>query len=111
MYEPSPRAYPMRLEAVEYPEGWQARVVQKHGQFYWKRTDVFLGEALYGERVGLEPLDERYWTVRFVTTALGVFDSHRRRVLSFTEAARVGVAAESRSGAPSATLQGLRTGP
>jgi hypothetical protein len=110
VYEPSPRAYPARLEAVEYPEGWAVRMIQQQGQFYWKGADVFLGSALYGERVGLEPLDERYWTVRFVTTALGVFDSYRRRVLSFKEAARVGVAAESRSGAPSATLQGLRTG-
>ena len=111
VYEPSPRAYPARLEAVEYPEGWAVRMIQQQGQFYWKGADVFLGSALYGERVGLEPLDERYWTVRFVTTALGVFDSYRRRVLSLKEAARVGVAAESRSGAPSATLQGLRTGP
>ena len=110
VYTPSPRAYPARLAAAEYPGGWEVRTVQKHGQFNWKRTEVFLGEALYGERVGLEPLDERYWTVRLVTTTLGVFDTHRHRMLSVKEAARAGVAAESRSGGPSAALQGLRTG-
>lgn len=110
VYEPSPRAYPTRLGPVEYPRGWPTRGVQQHGEFYWKGSCVFLGEALYGERVGLEPLDERYWTVRFVTTALGVFDSHQRRVLSAKEAARVDVAAANRSGGPSAALQGLQTG-
>jgi len=37
-------------------------------------------------------------------------DTHRHRMLSVKEAARAGVAAESRSGGPSAALQSLRTG-
>jgi putative transposase len=110
VYTPSPRAYPTWFRAAEYPGGWATRLIQQHGEFYWKGAAVFLGEALYGERVGLEPMNERYWKVRFVTTALGVFDSHRRRMLSVKEASRVGVAAENRSGGPSAALQGLQTG-
>jgi putative transposase len=110
MYTPSPRAYPARLGPVEYPKGWPVRVVQQQGQFYWKMSDVFLGAALYGEGVGLEPLDERYWHVHIAAVGLGVFDSHRRRMLTAKEAARAGWAAASQSGAPSAALQGLRTG-
>jgi putative transposase len=110
VYTPSPRAYPSRLGPAEYPGGGEVRTVQKHGEFTWKRTAVFLGEALYGERVGLEPLDERYWTVRFVTMKLGVFDTHLGRMLSVKEAGRVGVAAANRTGGPSAALQGLPSG-
>jgi putative transposase len=110
VYTPSPRAYPSRPPAVEYAEGWEVRTVRKHGQFNWKQTDVFLGEALGGEPVGLEPLDERYRTVWFVRMKLGVFDTHLGRMLSAKEAARVGVAAESRTGGPSAALQGLPSG-
>jgi transposase InsO family protein len=109
VYTPSPRAYPSRPGPVEYPGGWPVRVVQQQGQFYWKGTDVFLGAALYGERVGLEPVDERYWTVRFAKMKLGVFDAHLGRMLSVKEAARLGVAAKSGTEGPSAALQGLQS--
>jgi len=53
------------------------RRVQSHGPFRWKqRHDVFLSEVLWGERVGLLPIDERWYTV-----PLARFDSWQRRIL------------------------------
>ncbi len=87
-----------RLPLVEYPDGRVVRVVQKRGEFYWRTHRVFLGEAFGGEPIGLEPLDGRYWLVYYTTVALGVFDAHRRRMLTAGEAAKV--AADGRFGRP-----------
>lgn len=106
VYVPSRRPYPARLLPVEYSGGQMVRAVQKRGEFYWKNVPVFLGEAFGHERIGLERLDERYWTVHFATVALGVFDARRGRVLTWKQAAKVGLRAASpaaaapRPGAP-----------
>src|SRR5882724_874023 len=46
-----------------------------------KRHDVFLSEVLWGERVGLLPIDERWYTVYFAQLPLARFDSWQRRVV------------------------------
>ena len=109
VYVYSSRPYPERLGPVEYPSGLTVRMVQPRGEFYWHRHRVFLGEAFGRERVALEPLDGRYWTVYFGERVLGVFDSHRYLVLSGRQAAQTGLSIVEPSGGPSATLQGLQT--
>jgi hypothetical protein len=42
---------------------------------------VFLTETLIGERVGLEPIDDRYWTVYFAAFPIARFDSRSLRML------------------------------
>ena len=82
VYEPSPRPYPARVPEPEYPATMLVRSVRAHGHFRWqKRHDVFLSEVLWGERVGLLPIDERWYTVYFADVPLARFDSWRRRVL------------------------------
>ena len=75
VYVPSPRAYPERVPEPEYDSGLEVRRVQKHGEFNWKHQHVFLSETLAGERVGLEPVDERYWCVYFADFPIAWFDS------------------------------------
>jgi transposase InsO family protein len=82
VYRPSGRPFPERLEAVGYPSGLVARVVQKRGEFYWHRQRVFVGEAFGGRRIGLEPMDDRYWLLYFAQHVLGVFDSRNHVVLA-----------------------------
>lgn len=94
-YVPSPRPYPRRLEDPEYGAGLLVRRVRQNGTFKWRGSEVFLGEALAGEPVGLEMIDERYSTVYFCQWALGVFDSWQERVLRVEEALRAGLAQES----------------
>ncbi len=56
------------------------RRVFADGQFSWKHHDVFLSETLMGERIGLEPIDDRWYTIYFAEFPLGRFDSRTRTV-------------------------------
>jgi transposase InsO family protein len=81
LYAPSPRPFPDRVREPEYPSGMEVRRVQRHGQFYWNRGESFISEVLAGERIGLEPVDERYWCVYFADFPIACFDS--RELMTF----------------------------
>ncbi len=81
VYEPSPRSYPERLPDVEYPDEMQVRTIKSHGHFRWKKHDIFLSEVLWGEPVGLLPVDDGVYRVYFAQIPLGVFNERLRRVL------------------------------
>ena len=76
-YEPSPRPYPARVPEPEYGSALRVRKVRARGAFTWKHEDVFLSEVLEGERIGLLPIDERYYRVYFAAFPLARFDSYR----------------------------------
>ena len=87
VYEPSPREYPRQVPEPEYPETMLVRPVQSKGYFRWKKQhQVFVSEALWGERIALLPRDERWYTVYFAHLPLGNFDSWQRRVLPLPKA-------------------------
>jgi transposase InsO family protein len=75
LYSPSPRPYPARVPEPEYDSGIEVRSVYPHGQFFWKGHHVFLSKVLAGERIGLEPVDQRYWCVCFGDFPIAWFDS------------------------------------
>ena len=79
-YRPSTRRYPARMREPEYGSNMQVRRINLRGGFSRKQESVFLSEALIGESVGLEPLDERYFTVYFAQFPLGRFDSQQMKV-------------------------------
>lgn len=91
IYCRSDRIYPERPLAVEYPGGLTVRIVQKRGEFYWNRHRVYLGEAFGGERIGLEPVDGRYWLIYYTDVAIGVFDSYHHAVLALDKAPDIGI--------------------
>ena len=72
LYEPSPRAYPASM---------LVRRVHHQGQIRWKKRDVVLSQVLWGERVGLLPVDERWFTIYFAQFAIARFDSWKLRGL------------------------------
>ena len=111
-YRPSGRPFPERLTPVSYPAGLIDRVIQKRGEFYWLGHRVFLGEAFGGQRIGLEPMDQRYWLVYFARHVLGVFDSSNHLVLTGKKAinACVAVGVIDPPRGSSATLQSLLAG-
>lgn len=82
-YEASPKPYPeRRLAAMQYPEGWEARVVRNQtGQMTWHKHDVRVSGALWGERVGLCPIDDGLWELYFGPMLLGHFDERQMKVL------------------------------
>lgn len=77
LYQPSLRRFPARLSEPEYGSSMRVRRVQKHGAFSWKHQDVFLSEVLWGERIALLPVDERYFTLYFAQFPIARFDSRR----------------------------------
>src|ERR1017187_2844691 len=79
-YAPSPRPYPARVRAPEYGSALAVRRVRECGVFTWKHENVFLSKTLSGERIGLLPIDERYYRVYFAAFPLARFDSWKWRI-------------------------------
>jgi putative transposase len=80
-YEPSVREYPGKLpEQRGYPGQWERRTVRKWGQIKWKGREIMITNALRGQEIGLEPVDDGKWTVHFEGLELGVFDERQGRV-------------------------------
>jgi transposase InsO family protein len=75
VYQASPRRFPARLPEPEYPETMLVRNVHHKGQFRWKKHDVFVSEVLWGERIGLLPVDDHCYTVYFAQFPIARFDS------------------------------------
>jgi len=80
VYRPSARKFPARVPEPHYPETMLVRSVRAHGHFRWKKYDVFLSEVLWGERVGLLPEDDRWFTIYFAHLPLARFDSWKLEV-------------------------------
>jgi len=76
-YRASTREYPERLRDIEYPVDWEVRRVAPAGQIGWWGDYVFVAHALQGERVGLEPIEERRWRVWFSFYEIGVLDAEK----------------------------------
>jgi len=75
-YGASPRVFPARLPEPNYPAPMHVRKVNPAGEFAWRgHRHVFLSEILIGEPVGLEPVDERWYTIYFAQLPLVRFDS------------------------------------
>lgn len=81
VYQSSPRKFPARVPAPEYPSSMLVRTVRSEGYFRWKHHDVFLTEVLWGEPVGLLPEDDRWFTLYFAHLPLARFDSEKLQVL------------------------------
>ena len=78
-YRPSPRPLPSRLPPLEYPGHVEIRRVSTTGAVSWRHT-LFVSEALAGEHIAFEEVDDGIWTVRFATVVLGRFDERQHRI-------------------------------
>lgn len=80
VYRPSSRSYPTRLREPEYPAHFSVRRVCGSGEMKWHGEFIYLTQLLAGEPVGLDPIDDRHWHIYFGTIALGILDSHTKRL-------------------------------
>jgi transposase InsO family protein len=85
VYEPSPRPYPEQVPEVDYPDTMLVRTVKSHGHFRWKKHDVFLSEVLWGEPIGLLPIEDGIFTIYFAQLPLGWFYSPLLRVMPLSK--------------------------
>jgi transposase InsO family protein len=86
VYLRSMRAYPARVPEPEYGSALQVRRVRDRGDFSWKHQHVFVSETLIGERIGLLPIDERFYTVYFAAFPIARFDSRKRETVPLPKA-------------------------
>jgi hypothetical protein len=82
VYAPSPRKFPGCVCALDYPQSMLVRSVRRRGHFRWQKHEVFLSEVLWGERVGLLPVDDRWFTIYFAQFPIARFDSQQLQVTS-----------------------------
>lgn len=80
LWVPSLRRYPERLEDPEYPGHFEVRRVRSGGEMKFKGGMQFVSQALAGQLIGLEPLDDGIWSVVFGNTLLGRLDEKRQRI-------------------------------
>jgi transposase InsO family protein len=81
VYEPSPIPYPAKIPSVEYSGDIVVRQVRSKGEIKWKGKSIYMSEALIGEQVGLMPIGERLWEIRFSFLPIGILDDSIRKVL------------------------------
>lgn len=78
-YQASARALPRQLPPLEYPGHFEVRRVSSVGQVSWAGAPLFVSEALAGEEVAFEEVDDGLWTLHFATIALARYDGRHRR--------------------------------
>lgn len=73
------RPFPERLPEVEYPSSFVVRRVRSNGYIKWKGGQVFVGEVLIGEPVGLIQADGDRWQLYFGNRHLADWCEHTSR--------------------------------
>jgi hypothetical protein len=79
-YRPSPRPFPERLPALDYPTHFEIRLVSANGGIRWHHHWVNVSHVLGGEYVGLEEVDDAEWDLYFGPLKLGRFHEPLLRV-------------------------------
>jgi putative transposase len=80
LYHPSPRQFPSRLPVIEYPTDFEVRRVRSSGDIMWKGQWFFISEALVGELLGFEKVDNTCWVVRFGPVELGYYSEREKKL-------------------------------
>lgn len=73
-YETSPREYPGRLPALEYPGHYTVKRVTTVGTFRFKTKLLFIANALRGYHIGLDEEADGVWSIFFGNTLLAKLD-------------------------------------
>jgi transposase InsO family protein len=79
-YTSSPRPYPARLPALEYPLHCEVRRVSRNGGIRWHNHWVNVSHVLAEEYVAFEEVDDGIWSVAFGPLVLGRFDERTLRI-------------------------------
>jgi putative transposase len=74
IWTPSPRPFPNKIAPPEYPGHCEVRLVSNAGCFRLSAGQIFLSQALNGEYIALEEVDDGLWNIVYYNTLLGRFD-------------------------------------
>ena len=65
-----------RIAPPEYPSHCEVRRVSHAGTFRFHSDQLFLTQALNGEHIGLEEVEDGLWNLLYYDTLLGRLDEH-----------------------------------
>lgn len=73
-WQPSARAFPEKLPPPEYPGHFEKRLVSNAGCIRFKKTVLFISQAIKQEWIGLEEVEDSVWSVYFYDVLLARLD-------------------------------------
>jgi transposase InsO family protein len=79
-WTPSNRPYPERVAPPCYPGHVEVRRVSNCGAFRLHSGQIFLSQALNGEKIGLEQVQDGVWNILYYDTLLGRFDERKKTI-------------------------------
>ena len=79
-WKPSTRPYPERIAPPSYPRHVELRRVSQAGCFRLHSGQIFLSQALNGETIGLEEIQDGLWNILYYETLLGRFDERSKTI-------------------------------
>jgi transposase InsO family protein len=74
VYQSSPRPYPAKLPEIEYGSAVTVRQVRHNGEIKWGGELIYVSEVLAKEAVGLTPIEDGVWDLRYSFHLLGILD-------------------------------------
>ena len=77
----SPRSYPAKLPEVQYESGITVRQVRHKGEIKWRGELIYISEVLAKEPIGLKPIDNDKWELRYSFHPLGVLDERNKNII------------------------------
>ena len=80
-YRRSPRPYPSRLPEICYPDHMQLRRIKGGGEIKLKNRLLYVSQALSGETVGIEMVDESCSRLWYCSYLLGQIDHANWRII------------------------------
>lgn len=80
VYRASPRPYPLKLPPIEYETGVTVRQVRHNGEIKWKGHHIYVSEVLAKEPLGLTPIEEETWELRYGFQVLGIFNQRTNTI-------------------------------
>jgi putative transposase len=79
LFTASPRPFPKKLPALEYPAHFETRYVSYNGGIRWRSEWINVSITCAGEYVGLQEIDNGIWNVYFGPLKLGrLIEEHMR---------------------------------
>lgn len=91
LYKPSMRSLPRKVPELAYPKTYELRHVRSNGEIKCAGEFLYVSEALVGEVIALEPLDERFSQMYFGPIPLGCVDVVNGRWATAAEVQTAGV--------------------
>jgi len=73
-YTHSPQPYPTRMPVPEYPGHYTVRLITTGGTVRFANRVLYLANALTGELVGMDEVDDGVWWIYFGTTLIAALN-------------------------------------